>query len=144
MRLYLSVLVERLVNPNERCRYPHQFFQNSSPFSSLEFGPSNQLGDTTDGIPIASNSPFSPKSPSMKEELQKKDSSDSAGSSPSRDSSSPSFSEKIQMPLPLFSHKLKRKDQDHIEKMRETFSQVKNNILLVDAIQQMPPYARFL
>jgi len=28
--------------------------------------------------------------------------------------------------------------------MRETFSQVKINIILLDAIQQMPPYARFL
>jgi len=28
--------------------------------------------------------------------------------------------------------------------MRETFSQVKINISLLDAVQQMPPYARFL
>jgi len=48
------------------------------------------------------------------------------------------------MPLPPFPHRLKKKDQDHIEKIRETFSQVKINIPLLDAIQQMPPYARFL
>jgi len=48
------------------------------------------------------------------------------------------------MPLPPFPRRLKKKDQDHIEKMRETFSQVKINIPLLDAIQQMPPYARFL
>ena len=48
------------------------------------------------------------------------------------------------MRLPLFPHRLKKKDQDHIEKMGETFSQVKINIHLLDAIQQMPPYARFL
>jgi len=48
------------------------------------------------------------------------------------------------LPFPPFPHRLKKKDQDHIEKMRETFSQVKINIPLLDAIQQMPPYARFL
>ena len=48
------------------------------------------------------------------------------------------------MPLPPFPHRLKKKDQDHIEKMREAFSQVKISIPLPDAIQQMPPYARFL
>ena len=48
------------------------------------------------------------------------------------------------MPLPPFPHRLKKKDQAHVEKMRETFSQVKINIPLLDAIQQMPPYARFL
>jgi len=39
------------------------------------------------------------------------------------------------MPLPPFAHKLKKKDPDHIEKMRETFSEVKINIPLLDAIQ---------
>jgi len=48
------------------------------------------------------------------------------------------------MPLPHFPYRLKKKDQDHIEKIRETFSQVKVNIPLLDAIQQMPLYARFL
>ena len=48
------------------------------------------------------------------------------------------------MSLPPFSHWIKKKDQDHIEKMRKTFSQVKINIPLLDAIQYMPPYARFL
>jgi len=48
------------------------------------------------------------------------------------------------MPLPPFSHRLKKKDQAHVEKMGETFSRVKINIPLLDAIQQMPPYARFL
>jgi len=48
------------------------------------------------------------------------------------------------MPLPPFPHRLKKKDQDHVEKMRENFSQVKINVPLLDAIQQMPPYARFL
>jgi len=48
------------------------------------------------------------------------------------------------MPLPPFPHRMKKKNQDHFEKMRETFSQVKINISLLDAIQQMPLYARFL
>ena len=48
------------------------------------------------------------------------------------------------MPLPPFPYRLKKKDQDHIGKMRKTFSQVKINIPLLDAIQQMPLYARFL
>ena len=48
------------------------------------------------------------------------------------------------MPLPPFPYKLKKKDQAHVEKMRKTFSQVKINISLLDAIQLMPPYARFL
>ena len=48
------------------------------------------------------------------------------------------------MPLPPFPHRLKKKDQDHIEKITETFSQIKINIPLLDAIQQMSPYATFL
>jgi len=48
------------------------------------------------------------------------------------------------MPLPPFSDRLKKKDQAHFEKMRETFSQVKINIPLLDTIQQIPPCARFL
>jgi len=47
------------------------------------------------------------------------------------------------MPLPPFPHRLRNKDQYHIEMMRETFSYVKINIPLLDTIQQMPPYARF-
>ena len=37
-----------------------------------------------------------------------------------------------------------KKNQPHVDKIRETFSQVKINILLLNAIQQMPPYAKFL
>ena len=56
----------QLRNPNEPCRCPHQFFQNSSPLSTPEAGLSSQLEDTTDGIPNASNSPSSPESHSKK------------------------------------------------------------------------------
>ena len=38
----------------------------------------------------------------------------------------------------------KKKGQAHVDKMRKAFSQAKINIPLLDAIQQMPPYARFL
>jgi len=48
------------------------------------------------------------------------------------------------MPLPQFPHRLKKKDQAHFKKMIETLSQVQINIPLLDAIQQTPPYARFL
>jgi len=109
-------------NPNEPCRYPHQCFQNSSPSFPPKAGLFNQLGDAIDGVSNVSNSPYSSESPSKKEELKEKDSSESVSSSPSKDSSSSSSSEKIQMPFPSFSHRLKKKDQDHIEKMRETFS----------------------
>jgi len=48
------------------------------------------------------------------------------------------------MPLPPFPHRLKKKDHAYVEKMREIFSQVKINIPLLGAIQQMPSYATFL
>jgi len=127
-------------NPNEPCWCPYQFFQNSSSSSPLETGSSSQSGDATDGVPNDSDSPSPPASPSKKDELKEKDSSVNS----SKDSSSPSSSEKIHIPLPPFPYRLKKKDQDHIKKMRETFTQAKINIFLFDAIQQMPQYARFL
>jgi len=48
------------------------------------------------------------------------------------------------MPQPTFLYRLKKKDQAHVEKMRETFPQVKIKIPLLDAIQQIVPYARLL
>jgi len=120
-------------NPNEPCRFPYQFFKNSSPSHTLETGPFSQSGDTPNGVPNASDSPPSPQSPSKEEKPQEKDSSSSASSSHLKSSFLPS-PEKIQMSLPSFPHRLKKKDEDHIEKMRETFSQVKNNISLLDAI----------
>jgi len=133
-------------NPNEPCRYPHQFFQNSSSSSSspsfssssLETGSSSKPEDATDGVLNDSDtSPFL-ESHSKKEESKEKAFSDSV--KPPIDSST----EKIRLPLPLFPHRLKKKDQAYVEKMRETFSQVKINIPFRDAIQQIPPYARFL
>jgi len=97
-------------NSNKPCRYPHQFFQNSSPSFPPETGSSSQSGDATDGVPNASDNPSPLESPSKKEKPKEKDSSDSVSSLPSMESSSHSSSEKIQMPLPLFSYKLKKKD----------------------------------
>ena len=46
---------------------------------------------------------------------------------------------------PPFPNRLKgKKSQTDVDKIRKFFSQVKINISLLDAIQQMPPYARFL
>ena len=63
---------------------------------------------------------------------------------PLKDSSSPPSVGKVHKPLHPFPHRHKKKCQGHIEKMRETFSQVKIKIPLLDAIKQMHPYARVL
>jgi len=126
-------------NPDEPCRYPHQFFQNSFSSSPPEIGSPSKSRDATDGVPHDLDSPYPPESSS-----KEKDSYDLAKFSPSKGSSSPSSSsEKVHMHVPPFPHRLKKKDQAHIEKMREIFCQVKINISLLDVIQQMPPYARF-
>jgi len=39
---------------------------------------------------------------------------------------------------------LTKKDQVNVDNIRETFSQVKISISLLDVIQQMPPYSKFL
>jgi len=44
----------------------------------------------------------------------------------------------------FFSNRLKNKDQTYVDKIRKIFSQIKINISLLDAIQQMPPYAKLL
>jgi len=122
-------------NPNEPCRYPHQFFPNSYSSSPLETESSSKPRDATNGVPTDSDSSSLPELPSKKEELKEKESSNSVDPSPSKDSSSPSFAEKIHIPLPHFPHMLKKKDQAHVSKMRETFSQIKINILLLNALQ---------
>jgi len=61
-----------------------------------------------------------------------------------KDSSSPSSVEKDHKPLPPYPHGLKKKDQTHVDKMRKIFPQVKFNIPLLDALQQIPSYARLL
>ena len=52
------------------------------------------------------------------------------------DTSQPSIIERIHKLVAPFSNRLKnKKDQTHVDKIRETFSQVKINIPLLDAIQ---------
>jgi len=114
-------------NPNEPCRYPNQFFQNStssSCSSPLETGSFSEPGDATDGVPNNSDTHRLPESPPKKEELKEKDSSESVDPSPSKGSSfsSHSSTEKVYMPLLPFSHGLKKKDQAHVGKMRDNFS----------------------
>jgi len=63
---------------------------------------------------------------------------DSSDSSSLKDSLSPYAVEKVHKPvtpLPSFPHRLKKKDQVNIDKIRKTFSQVKINIPLLDVIQ---------
>jgi len=146
IRLYLlhQVRVDNQVrNSEEPCTFPHGFFQNSPPSPSLKAASSNNLGGSADGIPTDSQKDLPSNSSHNKKEPQENDPIDP--SSP-KDSSSPSSTEKVQKPvtpLPSFPHRLKKKDQASVDKIRETFSQVKISIPLLDAIQ-MPPYARFL
>ena len=52
------------------------------------------------------------------------------------DTSQPSTTKRIYKPLAPFPDKLRnKKDQTHVDKIRETFSQTKINILLLDAVQ---------
>jgi len=99
--LYSSQEIDNQVrNPNEPCRYPHQFFQNSasSSSSSPETGSSSEPWNATEGVPNDSDAHLYPNQSSKKEELKEKDSSDSVDPSPFKGSS---FSyEKVHMPLP--------------------------------------------
>jgi len=57
-----------------------------------------------------------------------------------KDCSSPSAVEKVHKPitcLPPFSHRLKKKDQINVDNIRETFSQVKINNPLLNAIPSL-------
>jgi len=53
--------------------------------------------------------------------------------------------EQVHKPAAPFLNLLRNtKDQIHVDKIRKTFSQVKINIPLLDVVEQMPPYAKFL
>ena len=52
---------------------------------------------------------------------------------------------KVHKPIVSFSNKLKNNKQNlHMDKIIEIFNQVKVNVSLLDAIQQVPSYAKFL
>jgi len=105
-------------------------FSSSSPSSSFspETSSSSKPEDVTNGVLNDSDTPPSFESPAKKEESKEKAFFDSV--KPPVDSST----EKVHMPLPSFPHRLKNKDEAHVEKMSETFSQVKINIPLLDTI----------
>jgi len=50
---YSREIDNQVRNPNETCRYPHQFFQNSASSSSSppETGSYSEPGDATEGVP---------------------------------------------------------------------------------------------
>ena len=62
---------------------------------------------------------------------------------PTKDISSSTTVQQVYKFVPPVYYRLRNKDNAHIDKIRQTFSQGKINILLLDAIQQMP-YARLL
>ena len=50
----------------------------------------------------------------------------------------------VHQPIAPFSNRLKSNNNAHMEKQLEVFNQVRLNIPLLDAIQQVPSYAKFL
>jgi len=91
-------------NPNDPCKYPHQFFQYFSSSSSPETGSSSKSIDVHD---FDNSLPCELRY--KKEEPKVKDSFDSVDPSPLKDSSSPSSTKKVNKPLPPFPYGLKKK-----------------------------------
>ena len=111
-----------------------------SPPLSPPFPPENDSAsrDATHATPT-DLSPSQSIDPVNSEEIKKDESKKGDDTSP------PSTVERVHKPTAPFPLRLRnKKDQTHVDKIRETFSQVKINIPLLDAIQQMPPYAKFL
>ena len=77
----------------------------------------SRLRHTTDGVPNDSINPPLSISPFDKEEPKEKDSTYVVDLSSPKDSSSPSFVERVHKPLPPFPHRLKKKNQAHVNKM---------------------------
>ena len=50
----------------------------------------------------------------------------------------------MHQPTAPFSNRLRSNNNAHMEKLLEVFNQVRLNIPLLDAIQQVPSYAKFL
>ena len=96
------------------------------------------LRDATASIPI--NSSFSWPT-NLVDHKETKDEESRKGD----DSSQPLTVEQVHKPTAPFPNRLRnKKDHAHVDKIRETFYQVKINIPLLDVIQQMLPYAKFL
>jgi len=52
--------------------------------------------------------------------------------------------EQVHKPTTPFSNRLRNNNNAQMEKLREIFNQVKSNMPLLDAIQQVPRYVKFL
>jgi len=50
----------------------------------------------------------------------------------------------VHQPIAPFSNRLRSNNNAHMKKLLEVFNQVRLNISLLDAIQQVPKYAKFL
>ena len=103
---------------------PVQFSPSLSPSTPPEN--TSTSGDATDGTPIDPSRPTDLVDPeeTKQDEYKKGD-----------DTSQPSTVKRVHKPTATFPNKLRnKKDQTHIDKIRETFSQVKINILLLNAI----------
>jgi len=115
---------------------PIQLSPSLSPPSLLENDSTSR--DATDGTLIDSSPSRSTNLVDPKETKQDE-------SKKGDDTSQPSTIERVHKPLAAFPYRLRnKKDQAYLDKIRETFSQVKINIPLLNVIQQMPPYAKFL
>jgi len=106
-----------------------------------------QVNELPSPAPSSLSPPCVDVNPTAVDTLPFKEVDNSEGDEPIDDSMPPTSIQNpcVSVPPPLFLNRLKgKKSQGHVEKIREIFSQVKINIPLLDAIQQMPPYARFL
>lgn len=114
----------------------------------------NNICDISDDALNPSSSTSIPSSPAITSEEKSNSepatdnsekSSEKEANETDKNKSVPTVSDQTYKPKAPFPHRLtKKKDEGQFEKIRETFSQVKINIPLLDAINQMPPYAKFL
>jgi len=166
MRTMSEQFAQLAMSNREKGTFPSQPEANPRGGSSSSFDPndvrkvnavislrSGKKVDTHVGEPQAnelpSPAPSSPTppcvvvNPTVVDALPPKEVDDSKGDE-SNDSSTPpksipTSSPCVSAPPPPFPNRLKgKKTQTHVDKIREVFSQVKVNIPLLDAIQQMP------
>jgi len=171
MRTMSEQFAQLAMSNREKGTFPSQPETNPRGGSSSSFDPndvrkvnaviSSRLGKKVDThvgeqevheLPSPAPSSLSPPCVDMNptvDVLPSKEVNDSKGDEPNDGStppkSIPTSSPCVSAPPPPFFNQLKgKKLQTHVDKIREVFSQVKINIPILDAIQQMPPYAHFL
>ena len=128
----------RLINHNleDPVNVPIQLSPSLSPPSLHEKDSASR--DATDGT--STDSSFTRPTTLFKPRETKQDESKKRD-----DTSQSSTVERVHNPFAPFLNILRNmKDQINVDKIRETFSQMKINIPLLYAIQHMPPYAKFL